>query len=62
MEYQPHHLLNHLGKKSSYQVFVSVDHDRGGPRAAGVDLNSVSDGGGFTDAELLSFVSHGDLA
>ena len=46
----------------SYQVFVSVDHDRGGPRAAGVDLNSVSDGGGLTDAELLSFVSHGDLA
>ena len=46
----------------SYQVFVSVDHDRGGPRAAGVDLNVVSDGGGLTDAELLSFVSHGDLA
>ena len=47
---------------SSYQVFVSVDHDRGGPRAVGVDLNVISDGGGFTDAELLSFVSHGDLA
>ena len=46
----------------SYQVFVSVDHDRGGPRAAGVDLNVVSDGGGLTDAELLSFVTHGDLA
>ena len=46
----------------SYQVFVAVDHDRGGPRAAGIDVNVVSDGGGFTDAELLSIGSHGDLA
>ena len=46
----------------SYQTFVAIDHDRGGSRAAGIDVNVVSDGGGFTDAELLSIGSHGDLA
>ena len=47
---------------SSYQVFTTIDHDRGGLEVGEVNLNIISDGGGFTDAELLCFTVHGDLA
>ena len=47
---------------SSYQVFTTIDHDRGGLEVGEVNLNIISDGGGFTDSELLCFTVHGDLA
>ena len=47
---------------SSYQVFTAIDHDRGGLEVGEVNLNIISDGGGFTDSELLCFTVHGDLA
>jgi hypothetical protein len=47
---------------SSYQVFTAIDHDRGGLEVGEVNLNIISDGGGFTDSELLCFTVQGDLA